>query len=95
MNIDEKLKKAGLLTVDEIMSGQQLDGFIKDVGVKNLVTFKQWLDSRVEEMLKLKVRLIINKDDPELLEWVSAHCAAFYEVRVNLNAAYKGEGWGL
>lgn len=87
-NIDEELKNAGLLTVSELMAGQPLDGFQKHAGVKDIESFKEWLDMRTEEMLRLKARLILDsKEDSDLFEWVHSHSAAFNEVRLNLNAA--------
>jgi hypothetical protein len=88
MNIDDELKAAGLLTVSEIMKGQPIDGFQRHAGVKDIETFKQWLDMRTEEMLRIKARLTLDgKEDSEMFEWVYSHCAAFNEVRINLNAA--------
>ena len=88
MDIDEELKANGMLTVSEIMAGQPLDGFQRHAGVKDIETFKQWLDLRTEEMLQMKARLTLDgKDESELFEWVYSHCAAFNEVRINLNAA--------
>ena len=91
MDIDDQLKKAGMLTVKELMNGAPLDGFQRHAGVKDLETFKQWLDMRTEEMLKLKAKMLLKKqDDTELFEWAFAHSAAFNEVRINLNAAIDG-----
>ena len=90
MNIDDELKAAGLLTVSEIMKGQPIDGFQRHTGVRDIKTFKEWLDLRVEEMLTMKARLTLDKkEDTELYEWVFSHCAAFNEVRINLNAALE------
>lgn len=88
MTLDEKLKEAGLLTVDELMKGQPMDGFIAHAGVNDLATFVEWLDMRSKEMLRMKARMTLNKmEDDEMFEWIVSHCAAFNEVRINLRQA--------
>ena len=88
MTLNEELKAAGLLSISELMNGQPTDAFQVHAGVNDLASFKQWLDMRTEEMLKMKARMMLDKrEDSDLYEWVLSHCAVFNEVRVNLNAA--------
>ena len=87
-DLDEQLKAAGLLTVSECMAGQPIDGFIVNAQVKDLETFKQWLDMRTREIKTMKAkRSVEKKSDDDLFEWVCAHDAAFNEIRLNFNAA--------
>ena len=91
MTLDEELKEAGMLTISELMEGQPIDGFIANKAVNDLPSFMKWLDMRSKEMLRIKARMILDKNtDTEMHEWVLSHCAAFNEVRVNLNAVLKG-----
>jgi len=90
MSLDDELKANGMLTVDELISGQPIDGFVANAGVVNLSTFVEWLDMRTKEMLTIKARMLLDKNDEnDLFEWVLAHSAAFNEVRVNLKKAMK------
>jgi hypothetical protein len=71
MSIDDELKAAGMLTVKELMNGQPLDGFVAHAGVDDLDKFSKWLDMRTEEMMKMKGRMELDKNDGgELFEWV-------------------------
>ncbi len=86
--LDEKLKAAGMLTVEELMKGSPLDGFMTHAGVKDLDTFEQWLKMRQKETLSLKARLTVEgKEDDELFEWALSHAAVFNEVMINFKAA--------
>tara|TARA_R110000772_G_scaffold266786_2_gene389774 strand:- start:577 stop:855 length:279 start_codon:yes stop_codon:yes gene_type:complete len=92
MTIDEELKAAGMLTVEELMAGQPIDGFQTNKDVTDLGDFIMWLDMRSKEMLRMKARMILDKkDDNELYEWVLSHCAVFNEVRFNLDAALRSK----
>lgn len=87
MTLDEELKAAGFLTVEEALS-EAHNRFHVHAGVKDLETFMQWLEMRTKEMSEMKARMILDKkDETELFEWVLSYCAAFNEVRVNLKAA--------
>ena len=88
--IDEQLKSAGMLTVQEIMAGGPIDGFMVNAGVNDLESFSKWLDMRTKEMLSMKAAMMLkNKAEGELFGWVLAHSAVLNEVRVNFNAATK------
>ena len=89
-NIDEQLKAAGMLTVSELIAGQPIDGFFVNADMDSLEKFKYWLDSRANEIKRMKAkRVLAKKEDDELFEWVCAHDAAINEVRLNFNAATK------
>ena len=63
MSIEDELKKAGMLTVKELIDGQPADGFIVHAGVTDIDKFSEWLNMRSEEMLKMKARMLLDKND--------------------------------
>ncbi|MNF33082.1 hypothetical protein D3C85_448540 [compost metagenome] len=84
----ERMKAAGMMTVDEILAGAPLDAFTRHAGVNSLEAFGQWLEMRRREYVSMQARRTLDKrEDDELYEWVLAHAGAFGEVHVNFRAA--------
>lgn len=90
-SLADRMRAAGMLTIDEMLSGAPLDGFIRHAGVCDLETYKQWLDMKCREFLSMQAaRELEKREDDDLYEWVLAHAAAFQEARINLRAAMRG-----
>lgn len=84
----DRMRAAGMLTIDEMLSGAPLDRFIQHAGVTDLETFGQWLDMKCREFLSMQAsRELERKQDDDLYEWVLAHAAVFQEARINFKAA--------
>jgi len=87
-DLDKRMKEAGMTPLSELLNKNPLGKFSVDTHVKDLKTFEEWLESRHEEMLEMKIRMTLdNKEDDELFEWVISHEAVFNEVKCNLRAA--------
>lgn len=83
-----RMRAAGMLTIDEMLSGAPLDKFIRHAGVHDLETYGQWLDMKCREFLTMQARRDMNKaPEDDLYEWVVAHAAVFQEARINFNVA--------
>jgi hypothetical protein len=88
LGLDERLKAANLYSVAELLASGPLDGFHVHAGVHNLETFRQWLEMRRGEILRLQGRYDLgDRPKDELYEWVYSHTAAFSEVHINFKAA--------
>lgn len=84
----DRMRAAGMMTIDEMMAGAPLDGFIRDAGVHDLDSYGQWLDKKCRHFLAMQAERELNKDpEDDMYEWVIAHAAAFQEARINFNAA--------
>lgn len=86
-DLASQMRAAGMLTVDEMLSGAPLDRFIRHAGVHDLETYGNWLDMKCREFLSMQAsRELDKREDDDLYEWVLAHAAAFQEARINFNA---------
>lgn len=89
-DLEKRMKEAGMLSISEMLDNNPLGKFSVHAGVKDLKTFEKWLKMRHEEMLRMKIRMILDKkEDDDLFEWVLSHEAVFNEVRCNLREAKK------
>lgn len=93
-SLDDRLKRAGMLSVAELLKGAPLDAFIKHAGVHDLTTLLQWAEMRRGECLRMMARYDLGEKDKEdeLYEWTVAHSAVFTELHVNLRAALVEQG---
>lgn len=88
--LDDRMREAGMLTIDEMLSGAPLDGLIRHAGIHDLETYGQWLDMKCKEYLSMQASRDLDKrDGDDLYEWVLAHAAVFQEARINFNAARR------
>lgn len=88
--LSDRLKAAGMITVEQILAGTPMDAFLKHAGVCDLDTFSQWVEMRRAEYLKMHARFALEKrEDDELFDWITAHTAAFGEVMINFKAAMQ------
>ncbi len=86
--LDDKLIAAGMIPLSVMLGATPFGEFSTHKGVTDLGRFEEWLNMRHTEMMKMKVRMILDKkEDDELYEWVLAHAAVFGEVVANFNAA--------
>lgn len=84
----ERMKAAGMMTVNELLAGAPLDAFHRHAGVNSLETFGQWLEMRRREYVTMQAsRTLDKREDDDLYEWVLAHAGVFGEVHVNFKAA--------
>jgi hypothetical protein len=84
----ERMKAAGMMTVDELLAGAPLDAFTRHAGVNSLETFAQWLEMRRREYVTMQAKRTLDKrEDDDLYEWVLAHAGVFGEVHVNFKVA--------
>jgi hypothetical protein len=88
-SLDERMKAANLIPVSQMLARGPLDGILKHAGVNDLETFRQWVEMKRAEYLKMQARYDLKEksEDDELYEWVLAHSAVFTLVHINLKAA--------
>jgi hypothetical protein len=87
--LDERLKAAGMLTVPEMMGVTPLTRWEVHAGMSSLDAFRDWLDRKAAEYLRMKAAYELGDKDKsdDLYEWVLAHSAVFSVVRANFRAA--------
>jgi hypothetical protein len=94
-SLSDRMKAAGMLTVEKIMAGSALDAFIRHAGVNSFDTYNEWLGMKRAEYVRLHARLVLEKrEDDELFDWALAHAAVFGEALVNFTTAYRMSGVG-
>jgi hypothetical protein len=90
--LDDKLRRAGMLTITQILKGTLMDAMHACSEVVDLETFGEWLSLTSEGFLSMKAKLELDKrHDDELFEWVLAHSAALHTVSINFKKATKAK----
>lgn len=88
MDIDERMKAAGMMPVSEMLERSPLGVFSAHTGVTDLDSFERWLQMRREEFLRMQARMTLDGEEKdELFEWVVAHNAVLGEVTANFRKA--------
>lgn len=95
--LEDRMKAAGMFTVDEMMQGMPIDQWMRHTGVKDLDTFGQYLERKTREYLSLKAGLesgtsTLLDEDESYKEWVNAHYAVFRDIHVNFMAMRERAG---
>lgn len=84
----DRMRAAGMMTIEEMLAGAPLDRFMKHAGVSDLETYSLWLDMKCREFLTMQAERDLDKEpEDDMYEWVLAHAAVFQEARINFNAA--------
>lgn len=87
-SLNERMKAAGMLTVQQITAGMPTDAFIRHRGVTNLDSFAEWLEMERAQFLKMQARFeLADKEKDGLYEWIMSHAAVFSIVMVNFKHA--------
>lgn len=87
-DLAERMKKAGMLSIEQMLQRSPLGGFQAHAGVTDLEKFEEWIQMRRKEFLTMQARMTLEKqEDDEMFEWVLAHCAVFGEVIANFRQA--------
>ncbi len=88
MNLDERMKAAGMMPVSEMLERSPLGRFSAHAGVTDLESFERWIQLRREEFLRMQAQMSLDgEEENELFEWVVAHNAVLGEVMANLRQA--------
>ncbi|WP_222046733.1 hypothetical protein [Rhizobium laguerreae] len=87
--LDERMKAAGMFTVDEMMGVTPLTRWKVQAGMTDLDAFGEWLDRKASEYLRMKAAYDLGDKDEkdDLYEWVLAHAGVFSSIRENFRAA--------
>jgi hypothetical protein len=90
-SLDDRMKAAGMFTIDQMMGITPLSRFTIHAGMTDLKFFEAWLDRRAREMLMMRVKYELgDKPKDDMYEWVVSHAASLMEVRANFKAALAG-----
>ncbi|HGO9799608.1 TPA: hypothetical protein ACLEB8_004796 [Pseudomonas aeruginosa] len=91
-SLDERLKAAGMFTIDEVLKGLPLDNFIKHAAVSDMVEFAKWLEMKRAESLRLHASFELgDRRDDMQREHVLAQMGVLAEVHINFKAAIAGQ----
>jgi hypothetical protein len=84
--LDIKMKELGMIPLSVMLETNPLGKYAVNKDVNNMDKFEKWIDMRFKEMMKMKVRMILDKEeDDELYEWVLSHAAVLGEIRTQFN----------
>lgn len=91
--LTDRMKAAGMMSVEQMIKGHPFDTFHAHAGVTSLAKFEEWLEMKRAEYIKMHARFDLDKKDSsdEMYEWVLAHSAVFNAVHINFRNAMKGE----
>jgi hypothetical protein len=85
--LDHQMKMAGMIPLSQMLKDNPLDKFTLHKGVDTLELFEKWLNMRFEEMMKLKMKMILDKkEDKDMFEWILSHAYVLGEIRTQFNA---------
>lgn len=88
MDINTRLKEAGMMTIPEMKQSLIDHPFLANADVTDLRSFRNWLHMRHKEMAEMQAKMILDKkEDDDLYEWVLSHCAVLSEVIANFEKA--------
>lgn len=86
-NLDERMKAAGMLSIQDMLEKAPLGAFSAHAGVVDLESFEEWIQMRREEFLRMQARMTLDKQEDEMFEWVLSHVAVLGEVMANFRQA--------
>lgn len=87
-DLDERMREAGMMTIDEMVSGSPIDKWHCNTGVTDLDSFHEWLEMKLREMLHLRILIELGDGEGnELYEWALAHSAVLQSVLANFRKA--------
>ena len=85
--LDIQMIAAGMIPLSQMLDSNPIGKYALHKGVDNLDLFEQWLDMRFKEMMKMKARMLVAKqEDDDMFEWVLSHAAVLGEIRAQFNA---------
>lgn len=88
VTLDERMKKAGMLSIEQMLERSPLGAFSAHAGVTDLEKFEEWIQMRRKEFLTMQARMTLDKqEDDEMFEWFLSHCAVLGEVIANFRQA--------
>lgn len=88
VTLDERMKKAGMLSIEQMLERSPLGAFSAHAAVTDLEKFEEWIQMRRKEFLTMQARMTLDKqEDDEMFEWVLSHCAVLGEVIANFRQA--------
>lgn len=89
IELAERMKAAGMITIDEAINGGPMDLFLSHTGVRDMETYGQWLEMRRRELVKqvachdLKIH-VLNDD---VLDFILGQSYAVGCAHINLKRA--------
>lgn len=87
-SLDERLKAAGMLSIEDSLNSKNMDAIWSHAGVTDLETFEEWLILRRTECMSAQAEMTLdNLEDNEMFEWHLSHSAAFGEALANFRKA--------
>jgi hypothetical protein len=90
MTLDERMKQAGMATIDEMLAGTELDAWLSAVEVVDMESFEWWLETKYRYFLTMQAKYQLDKkEDDEMFEWILSHSALFGSVLANFRKAKK------
>lgn len=91
-DLEERMKEAGMMTIEEMLGETPIDHWMTDTYVEDLPTFEKWIVSKREEYTRMFARYTLDKkEDGEMYEWILAHKAVFDSVCIHFRKAISNE----
>jgi len=89
-SLDERMIKAGMVPLSQILKQNPLGKFSAHKGIEGLKDFESWLAMRRKETARMHARMVLEgREGDDLYEWALAHSAVFAEVEANYSQAMK------
>ncbi len=89
--LDQRMKDAGMVSLVDMLAGKlPTDRWAAHVGVSDIKSFGNWLESKDRQYTSMRVTYELG-DEPKdsMYEWVLAHSGAYREVIANFRQAME------
>lgn len=90
LDIEEEMKKAGMIPLDDILSGESASKYETHVGVTDIERFSDWLTRKREEYIRMRIKQEFKKND-DLYDFVLGKTSAYNEIWLNFRKGTKNE----
>lgn len=88
MNLDEQMKEAGMLTIDEMVASLTDQPLLLQDEVVDIESFEWWLESQYRYYVEMQARReLVKQDGDDMYEWILAHASTFGSVLAHYRKA--------
>lgn len=88
LDIEQEMKNAGMIPLDEILSGESASIYSTHVGVTSIERFADWLARKREQYIRMRIKQEFEKNDG-LYDFILGKASAYDEIWLNFKKGTK------
>lgn len=87
-DLDKRMRDFGLISIADAIQNHPAGIFGAHAGVHDLESFKEWLEMRQCEIMRMNAEFVLHRDNQsDMYEWSVSHSAMLAEVLANMKQA--------